>query len=120
MLTTCEVSNIYPKCSKCSKSSIGSFLVAATKGLMRVISKNCPKNKRTVSSTISSLLYNVAICYNYCRYVKGDRCMTYHLNVRLPDHTEKQIKVLLERTGMTMTQLVIVALDRLYHTEEEK
>jgi len=46
--------------------------------------------------------------------------MTYHLNVRLPDHTEKQIKELLERTGMTVTQLVIVAFDRLYHTEEEK
>ncbi len=46
--------------------------------------------------------------------------MTYHLNVRLPDHTEKQIKVLLERTGMTITQLVIVALDRIYRTEEEK
>lgn len=46
--------------------------------------------------------------------------MTYHLNVRLPDHTEKQIKELSERTGMTVTQLVIVVFDRLYHTEEEK
>jgi len=45
--------------------------------------------------------------------------MTTQLNVRIPKSTEKQIEDLLKWTGMTQTQLVIQAIDRL-HQEYKK
>jgi hypothetical protein len=40
--------------------------------------------------------------------------MSIQLNVRIPDLTQSQLKVLGEKTGMTQTQLVLVAIDRFY------
>ena len=40
--------------------------------------------------------------------------MSEQLNVRIPKSTEKQIEDLLQWTGMTQTQLVIQAIDRLH------
>lgn len=35
------------------------------------------------------------------------------LNVRIPSITQEQLRVIEEKTGMTQTQAVIVAIDRL-------
>lgn len=40
--------------------------------------------------------------------------MTEQLNVRIPKSTEKQIEELRQWTGMTQTQLVLLAIDRLH------
>src|SRR5579885_345121 len=40
--------------------------------------------------------------------------MKTQLNVRIPAMTERQIAALSKQTGMTYTQLLIVAIDRLY------
>lgn len=45
---------------------------------------------------------------------------TTQYNVRLPDATARQIQHLIESTGMTQTQLMIVAIDRMFHQEELK
>lgn len=44
--------------------------------------------------------------------------MSTQYNVRLPDGTAKQIQKLIEVTGMTQTQLMIVAIDRMSREEE--
>jgi hypothetical protein len=49
----------------------------------------------------------------------GDDLSTTQYNVRLPDVTTKQIQRLIELTGMTQTQLMIVALDRMFQAEEK-
>ena len=41
-------------------------------------------------------------------------------NVRLPEGTAKQIEKLIKITGMTQTQLMIVAIDRIYQSYKEK
>lgn len=41
-------------------------------------------------------------------------------NYRLPSLTIAQLKALVERTGMTETQLIIMALDRLHREEMSK
>lgn len=41
-------------------------------------------------------------------------------NVRIPKHTEEQIDYLVERKGMTQTQLAILAFDRLYQEEKKR
>src|SRR6266699_3407022 len=43
--------------------------------------------------------------------------MTTQYNVRLPEKTAEQIQKLIEATGMTQTQLMIVAIDRMYQQE---
>jgi hypothetical protein len=40
-------------------------------------------------------------------------------NIRLPRETAKQIQELIESTEMTQTQLMIVAIDRMFHKERE-
>ena len=45
--------------------------------------------------------------------------MTIQLNMRIPESTAKQIKDLRSWTGMTQTQLVIQAIDRL-HQEHKR
>lgn len=42
---------------------------------------------------------------------------TKQLNVRIPPLTQEQLRELEERTGLTVTQIVIMALDRLAHAE---
>lgn len=46
--------------------------------------------------------------------------MTTQLNVRIPKSTEKQIEELRAWTGMTQTQIVIQAIDRLHQEYEKK
>jgi hypothetical protein len=48
----------------------------------------------------------------------GDEMSATQYNVRLPEGTAKQIQKLIESTGMTQTQLMIVAIDRMYQQEE--
>jgi predicted DNA-binding protein len=43
---------------------------------------------------------------------------TKQFNVRLPKFTQAQIKALEEKTGMTVTQIVILAIDRMAQSEE--
>ena len=45
--------------------------------------------------------------------------MSKALSVRIPESTDRQIQKLIEVTGMTQTQLVIVAIDRFF-TQETK
>lgn len=40
------------------------------------------------------------------------------LNVRLPSHTHKQLDRLVAKLGMTKTQVLILAIDRLDSEEE--
>ena len=40
--------------------------------------------------------------------------MDKQFNVRIPEHTAGQLDWLLEKTGMTKTQLQILMIDRLY------
>ncbi len=42
---------------------------------------------------------------------------TQQKNFRLPDISLQQLKALIEKTGMTETQLIILALDRLAQQE---
>jgi predicted DNA-binding protein len=44
---------------------------------------------------------------------------TTQYNVRLPEETTTQIQELIEATGMTQTQLMIVAIDRMFQKERE-
>jgi hypothetical protein len=43
--------------------------------------------------------------------------MSTQYNVRLPEKTAEQIQKLIEATGMTQTQLMIVAIDRMFQQE---
>lgn len=45
--------------------------------------------------------------------------MATQFNVRIPESTEKQLEYLLKKTGMTQTQLVIQAIDRLFLAYQE-
>ena len=38
--------------------------------------------------------------------------MTKQFNVRLPDHSQKQLDEMLTATGMTVTQIIIMLIDR--------
>jgi hypothetical protein len=42
------------------------------------------------------------------------------LNTRIPEITEKQLEELRQWTGMTQTQMLIVAIDRLHQEYERK
>jgi predicted DNA-binding protein len=42
---------------------------------------------------------------------------TKQFNVRLPKFTQAQIKALEEKTGMTVTQILITAIDRMARAE---
>ncbi len=44
--------------------------------------------------------------------------MTSQLNVRIPESTQEQIEKLVADTGMTQTQIVILAIDRFYQARE--
>ncbi len=41
-------------------------------------------------------------------------------NIRLPELTQQQLTQLVEELGMTKTQVVIIAIDRLYQQELSK
>lgn len=46
--------------------------------------------------------------------------MRTQINIRLPDHTKKQIDELRAATGMTITQLIITAIGDYYRTYMEQ
>ena len=45
--------------------------------------------------------------------------MSTQYNVRLPEKTAEQIQELIDSTGMTQTQLMIVAIDRMFQKERQ-
>jgi predicted DNA-binding protein len=46
--------------------------------------------------------------------------MAQQTNAKLPDETRKQIASICERTGMTITQVLIVAIDRMSREVEPR
>lgn len=44
---------------------------------------------------------------------------TKQYNVRLPEHTQRQLAELIQVLGMTQTQILVLAIDRL-HEEERR
>jgi len=44
---------------------------------------------------------------------KRDKVSTRQFNVRIPPVTQEQLSMLKDETGMTTTQMIIVAVDRL-------
>jgi hypothetical protein len=59
----------------------------------------------------------IVICYN--KAIQREVEMSRQLNARIPKSTEKQIDDLIEWTGMTQTQLIIQAIDRM-HQEQKR